>query len=92
MAHKNKVVVTNEWSDLLASIQDYSSSSEYNIQVLSQGKVCFCLSTIEPTTQSYTVVDQYQIVSLTALCIGCWVKTADSASISLSIEEIPAIV
>ena len=92
MAHKPKVTITEDWSDLTAAIQDYSSSSEYNVQVLTTGKIGFCLSPIAPTTQSWTVVQQYEIVVLSALPVGCWVRSLDATTGALSIEEIPNLV
>ncbi len=92
MAHKPKVTITEDWSDLTSAIEDYSSASEYNIQVLTTGKVAFCMSPIEPTTQSWTVVSQYEIVVLSTLPVGCWVRSLDATTGSLSIEEIPSVV
>lgn len=91
MAHKAKVTITSDWSDLTNAIEDYSSASEYNIQVMTTGKVAFCMSPIEPTTQSWTIVSQFEIVVLSTLPVGCWVRSLDDVYGALSVEEIPSV-
>ena len=88
MAHKPTVSINQDWQDLTALIDGYSSLNEYNIQVLSQGKVMFCISATEPTTQSYTICSQYDIVSLAKGIVGCWVQANDALTGKLSIEEV----
>jgi hypothetical protein len=88
MEHKPRISITQEWTDLLASITGYSSANDYNIQLLSQGKVQFCISATEPTTQSYTIVSQYGIIVLAKNVVGCWVKMNDSLTGTLSVEEV----
>jgi hypothetical protein len=88
MAHKPTISINQTWQSITALIDGYSSAKEYNVQVLSQGKVMFCISATEPTTQSYTIVSQYDIVNLATGVVGCWAKTSDSYTGKLSIEEV----
>jgi len=88
MAHKAIVELNQTWQDLTSLISGYSSSSAYNIQLLSQGKAQFCISATEPTTQSYTISSQYQLIVLGSGVVGCWAKMNDSLTGKLSIEEV----
>lgn len=88
MAHLALVEIDQTWQELTSLIVGYSASSEYNIQLLSQGKAQFCISASEPTTQSYTIVSQYDIVILAKSIVGCWVKMNDTYTGKLSVEEV----
>jgi len=88
MAHKPLVTINQTWQELTTLIDSYSALSEYNVQLLSQGKAMFCVSASEPTTQSYTIANQYDIVVLAKSVVGCWVKMSDSYTGKLSIEEV----
>jgi hypothetical protein len=86
--HKNKVTVTGSWSNLLTAIDSYDTSKDYNIQVLGTGNVMFCVSSTKPTTQSYTIAKQFDIVVIASGIVGCWVKSGDSNNSTLSVEEV----
>lgn len=88
MAHKPKITIDQTWQELTGLIDSYSALKDYNVQLLSQGKAMFCVSVSEPTTQSYTIANQYDIVVLAKGIIGCWVKMSDTYSGTLSIEEV----
>jgi hypothetical protein len=88
MAHKPTVSINQTWQNLTSLIAGYSATNEYNIQLLSQGKAMFCISASEPTTQSYTITSQYDIVNLAKGVVGCWVKMNDALTGKLSIEEV----
>lgn len=88
MAHKPIVAINQTWQELTTLIDSYSATKEYNVQLLSQGKALFCISVNAPTTQSYTVANQYDIVVLAKSIVGCWVKMNDALTGNLSIEEV----
>jgi hypothetical protein len=93
MAHKAKVEITDVWGDLSTLIEGYSSSNDYNIQVLTSGKIGFSYSPIEPeASKSCTICKQYEIYVLPRGSGKIWARMLDGSRMVLSIEEIIGVI
>ena len=88
MAHYTDAVeITSSWSDLEAEL-DALMASQLNIQNQSGGRVAFCVSTTEPTTNSYTIAEHLDVVVKPAAIANLWVKCLDRLNGKLSIEVV----
>jgi hypothetical protein len=88
MAHKAKVIVTDEWQDISGLIEGYNSIYDYKIQLLSSGKAGYSFLNKEPDEESWTVIKQYGLfVYRGGQGIGCYVRAIDCERCVLSIEE-----
>jgi len=85
MAHYATIIgITSTWQNLAALCTEMAS--ELNIQNQSGGKVAFCVSTLIPTTNSYTIAEDMDVVVKAAAVANLWVKSLERLSGKLSIE------